>query len=111
MAGLPPHDHVVFDIAKLRDYCLDEAHLRGRHKARVFRRALDIGRQDATWLRHALLEGLPDATVEMTGADGYGTRWRADIAVSRQDRHAVVRTAWLLRNGTRELNFLTCWVL
>jgi hypothetical protein len=25
------------DVAKLRDYCLSDAHLRGRHKARVFR--------------------------------------------------------------------------
>jgi hypothetical protein len=33
---LPNGDQAVVDIAKLRDYCLNKDHLRGRHKARVF---------------------------------------------------------------------------
>jgi hypothetical protein len=33
---LPHVELAVVDIAKLRDYCLNADHLRGRHKARVF---------------------------------------------------------------------------
>jgi hypothetical protein len=42
---------VVVDIAKLRDYCLSEAHPRGRHKARSFRARLGLTGADADWLR------------------------------------------------------------
>ncbi len=39
---LPNSDRAVVDIAKLRDYCLNPAHPRGRHKARVFAAALGL---------------------------------------------------------------------
>jgi uncharacterized protein DUF6883 len=33
---LPGSENAVADIAKLRDYCLNPSHPRGRHKARNF---------------------------------------------------------------------------
>jgi hypothetical protein len=33
---LPNGEHAVVDSAKLREYCLNPHHARGRHKARVF---------------------------------------------------------------------------
>ena len=38
---LPGGDKAVLDIRKIEDYCLSPIHPRGRHKARVFREALD----------------------------------------------------------------------
>ena len=35
-------DIIIVDLAKLRDYCLNEEHPRGRHKARVFRSRLGL---------------------------------------------------------------------
>jgi hypothetical protein len=40
--NLPGGGDAIVDIAKLRDYCLDSRHPRGRHKARVF--AATLGR-------------------------------------------------------------------
>ena len=63
---LPYADGAILDIGKIEDYCLSPSHPRGRHKARVFREALDLQRSDAAWLRDVLLEhrtlqrGLPD---------------------------------------------------
>jgi hypothetical protein len=37
---LPNAAQALVDLAKLRDYCLNPAHPRGRHKARVFATAL-----------------------------------------------------------------------
>jgi hypothetical protein len=45
---LPNPDQAVFDIRKIEDYCLSPLHPRGRHKARVFREALDL--QRSGWL-------------------------------------------------------------
>ncbi len=111
MAGLPDHDDVLFDLDKLTEYCLDPAHLYGRHKARVFRRALGIGQADAAWLRDELLAALPDSNAQPMGKDTYGARWRIDITIRRQRRIAVVRSAWMIRTGERRLRFLTCWAL
>jgi Domain of unknown function (DUF6883) len=44
---LPNPDQAVLDIRKIEDYCLNPLHPRGRHKARVFREALDLQRDDA----------------------------------------------------------------
>jgi len=54
---LPNGDRAIFDLRKLVDYCLDPAHSRGRHKARVFRESLGMGRAEATELRTLLLSG------------------------------------------------------
>src|SRR5450631_733799 len=53
---LPHDDQAILDMRKIEDYCLNPPHPRGRHKARVFREALDLQRSDASWLRDALLE-------------------------------------------------------
>jgi hypothetical protein len=56
---LPHSDEAILDLRKdqgLLDYCLNPAHPRGRHKARVFREALDLEGKDASWLRAVLLE-------------------------------------------------------
>jgi hypothetical protein len=48
--NLPHAELAVVDIAKLRDYCLNADHLRGRHKARVFaavRTENVVGRSDS----------------------------------------------------------------
>jgi hypothetical protein len=43
-------------LPKLRDYCLNPYHEDGKHKARVFKSALGVGRADAEWLRERILE-------------------------------------------------------
>ena len=53
---LPHSADPILDVRKLEDYCLSPAHPRGRQKARVFRQALDLGRDDAAWLRDIVLE-------------------------------------------------------
>jgi len=39
---LPHGNEAILDIRKIEDYCLSSSHPRGRHKARVFREALDL---------------------------------------------------------------------
>ena len=80
---LPGGEHAIVDIRKLRDYCLDPFHLRGRHKARVFREAIGIGQADAEWLRNILRDGVRTSEAIDLGHDAYGTRWRVDIPVVR----------------------------
>jgi len=59
---LPNVENAVVDIAKLRDYCLNPTHPKGKHKARTFSEKLGLTQSDAERLRQLILEGilLPD---------------------------------------------------
>lgn len=111
MAPPPNSKHAILELRKLEDYCLDPKHPRGRHKARVFRDALGIGRNDARWLQRELLSALTDGDALELSADEFGRRWRLDVIVARQERRAVIRTLWLIRTGEEFPRFVTCWVL
>lgn len=108
---LPHGDRAVLDIRKVRDYCLSPAHPRGRHKAQVFRGALDVGRGDAEWLRDVLLETARDGDASRLATDAWGSHWRIDVTIRRHGKSAVVRTIWIVRTGENVPRFVTCWVL
>ncbi len=111
MATLPNSELAILDLRKLEDYCLDPAHPRGRHKARVFREALAINRGDSAWLRQELLSAARTAGAIELEADRFGRRWRVDVTLRRQNRSTVIRTLWLMRTGETVPRFVTCWVL
>ncbi|MBV9287405.1 MAG: hypothetical protein JO288_06215 [Hyphomicrobiales bacterium] len=104
-------DEAVLDIRKIEDYCLNPLHPRGRHKARVFREALNLQRRDAAWLRDALLSAARLGEAVEVGANEWGLQWRLDAPLRRHGRSAVVRTIWIVRAGARIPTFVTCWVL
>ena len=108
---LPGGDKAVLDIRKIEDYCLSPIHPRGRHKARVFHEALDVGRDDAEWLRDVLLEAARDGDATELPTDAWGSHWRVDATIGRHGKSAVVRTIWIIRTGEAMPRFVTCWVL
>jgi hypothetical protein len=111
MARVPNAERAILDIRKLADYCLSPEHPRGRHKARVFRDALGLNRDDAEWLRAALLAGLRRVEAIELLSDNLGNHWRVDVSVARHNKSVVVRTVWIVRKGEQLPRFVTCWVL
>lgn len=111
MARLPNGEHAILDIRKLEDYCLNAQHPRGRHKARVFRDALGIGRPDGRWLREMLLAAAQHTEATEVVSDSFGRRWRIDVPVERQNRRIVLRSIWMTRSGEDIPRFITCWVI
>jgi hypothetical protein len=77
----------------------------------VFREALNIRRDDAGWLKDRFLEAARRVTAAQLGSDIWGTYWRLDVAIERQNKSAVVRTIWIIRTGEGLPMFVTCWVL
>lgn len=108
---LPNADQAILDIRKIEDYCLSASHPRGRHKARVFREALELERGDAAWLCGVLLEAGRSSEAQQVTADAWGSYWRVDAPIRRQGKSAVVRTVWIVRSGEDIPRFVTCWVL
>ena len=110
MVQLSSFGRLTIDIRKLEDYCLDPRHPRGRHKARVFQRALGLSRDDAAWLRDALLREAPGADASEIANDRFGLRLQLDTLLARQERQAMVRSLWIVENGAGP-RLVTCWVL
>jgi hypothetical protein len=108
---LPNGDRAILDLRKLVDYCLNPAHSRGRHKARVFPDSLGMGQADATELRALLLYAAAHETAIPLPGDAWGDRWQIDVPIARQGRRAVVRSIWIFRSGERTPRFVTCWIL
>ena len=111
MGRLPRGDQAIVDIHKIKNYCLDPLHPRGRHKARVFQAALDLQPGDAAWLRDALLAAARSAEASQLTTDAWGSQWRLDMTIERHGKSAVIRTIWIIRTGETVPRFDTCWVL
>ena len=108
---LPGGDNAIVDIAKLRDYCLDPQHPRGRHKARVFAATLGLAQTDAEFLREALLRAAREADARVGESDEYGDRFTVDLELNRGNRRAVVRSAWIVLRGETVPRLTSCFVL
>jgi hypothetical protein len=108
---LPNADHAVVDLGKLRGYCLNPAHPRGRHKARVFASALAITAREAAWLRTAFLRGVRTIDAVPDSTDIHGQRYHVDIPITGPTHRVMVRTTWIVRTGEAFPRLTSCYVL
>lgn len=108
---LPNADQAVVDLEKLRGYCLNPAHPRGRHKARVFAAALGISAREAAWLRVAFLRAARDRPAVAGRADAHGRRYHLDLEIIGPKGSAPVRTTWIIRIGETVPRLTSCFVL
>lgn len=107
---LPNADRAIIDIRKLSTYCLDLEHSDGQHKARVFRSALGIGLEDVDELQTALLEAILTSEAIPTQQDGHGQRYVVDFLMTRLDKQAIVRSAWIIRKTENFPRLVTCYI-
>lgn len=99
------------DIAKLREYCLNPQHPRGRHKARVFASALNLHQSDAEFLRAELLAAAKVNNAIAGEVDQYGEQYLLDFECVKGARRALVRSAWIVLKGENFPRLATCYVL
>lgn len=109
---LPGGVRAVVDIEKLRDYCLASLHPEGRHKARVFLSTLGMTAADAESLRNMLLSAAEQSEMAVTsGTDEYGSRYVLDSEIVWGSRHALIRSAWIIKSGEDFPRLTSCYVL
>ena len=108
---LPGGADAIVESSKLRDYCLDPHHPRGRHKARVFFSALGLQHNDADFLRTALLKAAREDDAEPGETDDYVVRYTVDFWLSSDDREARVRSSWIILRGESAPRLTSCFVL
>lgn len=107
---LPGAALAVIELEKLRDYCLDPDHPRGKHKARVFQAALGLTKADSELLRSKILEAVSTVDCEVGESDDYGTRYSVEVTITVNAMSAVVCTGWITRAGEDFPRLTTCYV-
>ena len=108
---LPGGDRALVDVVKLREYCLNELHPRGRHKARLFASILGVTFKDAEILRQALLRAGADGEAELGEQDDYGQRYVVNFQMTGPSGSATVRSVWIVLKGENYPRLVTCYVL
>lgn len=107
---LPNADRAVVEIEKLRDYCLNFDHPRGRHKARVFAASLGLTADHADELREHLLQVVLTADATTTEHDDYGQRFVVDFDLAGPRGSARVRSSWIVREQEDFPRLTSCYV-
>ncbi len=108
---LPNAGASIVEIEKLRDYCLNPAHPRGRHKARVFQSRLGMTAVHAEGLRAALIDAALKENATPGDSDRYGTRYTIDFELRHGERTAQIRSCWIILSGEIAPRFVTCYIL
>ena len=108
---LPNGGEAIVDLVKLRDYCLNPSHIRGRHKARIFASALGLTQADAEFLRERLIHAAKTEDAVESDSDDYGQRYTIDFTLVRGERQARVRSAWIVLRDERLPRLTSCYVL
>ncbi|HWF43100.1 MAG TPA: hypothetical protein VG537_00510 [Candidatus Kapabacteria bacterium] len=110
MSKLPNADRAFVDIRKLTDYLLDPTHPRGRHKARMFRAALGIGRDEAEWLHERLLVAARSEEAQLVDSDEFGDRYILNFMLVGLDRNVTIRSSWIILYEETFPRFVGCYI-
>jgi len=108
---LPDGERAIVDVEKLRDYCLNLLHPRGRHKARVFASRMGFTVQDSEILRDALLRAARTRPASLGFADEYGQRYVIDFEMNGLSGRAIIRSSWIIRSGETIPRLTSCYVI
>jgi hypothetical protein len=107
---VPNAEHVVVDIGKLRDYCLNPLHDDGKHKARLFA-AVGITTNDAEALRDVLLQVVKTHEAQLGRRDAYGQRYIVDFSLTWRGKQTTIRSERIIEHGTDTPRLTTCYPL
>ncbi len=108
---LPNPALTLIDDGKLTSYSLNPNHDEGKHKAIVFKSALDITLENLEELKTALLEAVKNYDAIPTKANAYGQKYIIDFPMTRNNKTAIIRSGWIIRNNEDFPRLVTCYIL
>jgi hypothetical protein len=108
---VPNAENAVVDIRKLRDYCLNLNHDKGKHKAQLFLSMLGMTSADAKDLRQILLAVVKTQEATLGRTDEFGQRYTVDFTLRWQERSAIVRSGWIIEHNSDIPRLTTCYPL
>ena len=108
---VPFCENAAADIRKLTEYVLNPHHQDGKHKARMFKAALNLTAKDAEPLRLALLDAVKTNDAVLGKTDEYGRRYTVDFYYEWNGKSAIVRSGWIIEFDSKTPRLTTCFPL
>jgi hypothetical protein len=104
-------EHAIVEMDKLVGYCLNPEHPEGKHKARVFKSALNLELKDAEKLQTELLQAVYIYEAIPGKDNPYGQKYTIDFPMINSDKQAIIRSVWIVRNNENFPRLVTCYIL
>ena len=97
---------------KVQQYCLNEEHKIGKHKAYLFRSLLGITQENADVLTHAIVKAIFDARNDAVfiGETEYCKRYNLRFQFENDIGTAVILTAWCLPINGNVPHLVTAYI-
>jgi uncharacterized protein YuzE len=108
---LPFAEKAFIDERKLLNYCLSEEHPVGKHKARVFKSALDITIENYLYLKDSIETAVLINDAIFVETSEYGDIYCIDFELVNPPKRSVVRTSWILKTEENFPRMTSCYVL
>lgn len=108
---LPNAKAAFINDAKLKDYCLDPEHHRGKHKARLFNAILGLSINDLDILKTLIIKGIQTNEATLGNLDEYGQRYIVDFSATHNQNTAKLRTVWIIRVTEAFPRLVSCYIL
>ncbi len=111
MSKLPNGDRAFVPLEKFTEYSLNPDHPSGRHKAKVFKSALGLTREDAGFLQQTVLSIAATDDALAVASTSYGERYVIDFTLTTDSGTARVRAAWIIRTDEDFPRLTSCYVI
>ncbi len=108
---LPNPECAIVETDKIAGYCLNPEHPEGKHKARVFKSALDLNLDDAEELKAILLQAVVNHDAIPGKRNSSGQKYIIDFPLNRSDKQAIIQSVWIVRNNENFPRLVTCYVI
>lgn len=101
----------VIPKEKLTEYCLSPNHPRGKHKAILFKRILDIDPNNYQVLYDKIKTAAIKNEAIFIEKDEFGDRYQIDFEFQKDQNVIIIRSLWIIKKNEEIPRFCTCYVL
>jgi hypothetical protein len=107
---LPNGERAIVDVNKITGYALNPMHPYGRHHARLFKRLLGIGIDDADRLIEALRYAAANEEAGVGQQSPFGAKYEVRFVMEGPRRSYTILSVWMIRNGETDPRLVTVYV-
>nr|WP_228025281.1 DUF6883 domain-containing protein [cf. Phormidesmis sp. LEGE 11477] len=93
----------------METYSLNFSHLRGKHKARLFRSILGVTIENKEILAIALTDIAVTGNAELTGNSQYGAHYRIDFPLTTSIGTSMICSTWIVRTEEKFPNLVSVY--
>jgi len=108
--NLPNGAKAVIPDGKLEDYCLNLFHPDGKHKAKLFEKALGITQKNSIELKNLILRSAQFGDVKRVGENIFGKLYRVEYEVDGINQKENLCTLWIIHKSETIPYLTSCFI-